>query len=119
MTDELQGVSGGTVLAAIVRPAGLVLVPERPRGDEFRYRLTRAQAGREAWPVGWKPKQDKLKVLPDLFERLNVEMSEIPVSEAAEAIGGRLKVPLVYDYNSMAQFDIDPTKTDANVPAKR
>lgn len=119
VTEELNGVSSGTALAAILRPAGLALEPVRLPGGEMRYRIRKAQAGREAWPIGWKPRGERNKILGDLFEHLNVEIKDIPVSEAVEAIEGRLKVPFLYDQNAMALHGVDPTKVQANAPSKR
>jgi hypothetical protein len=69
--------------------------------------------------VGWEPRGQRIKVLPDLFEHLNVEISDTPVSEAVEAIQSRLKVPFLFDYNAMALQDIDPAKVQAKMPGKR
>jgi hypothetical protein len=118
-TDELQGVSSGTALAALLRPAGLAFAPRRGSGGKLEYQMARAQAGRESWPVGWKPKDMPNKVLPVLFEFLNVEIADIPVSEALTAIEGRLKVPFLFDHNSLAARGVDPAKVQAEVPSKR
>ena len=117
--EDLSGMSAGTALAIALRPAGLVLAPERPTGGLLQYRVAKAQAGREAWPIGWKPHEPPNKVLPDLFAFLNVEIKDIPVSEALEAIEGRLKTPFLYDHNAMALHGVDPSQTQADVPSKR
>ena len=116
---ELQGMSSGTALAALLRPAGLALAPRSASGGKLEYQVARSQAGRESWPVGWKPKDKPNKVLPELFEFLNVEIADIPVSEALAAIEGRLKVPFLFDHNSLAARGVDPTKVQAEVPSKR
>jgi len=117
--DELKDLSCGTALAAVLRPAGLVFWPERARGETLHYRVGKPAGKQEVWPVGWEPEKRPSDVLPALFEILNVEIADIPVSEAIEAIEGRLAVPLVYDRNSMALHGADPTKVQAKVPAKR
>jgi hypothetical protein len=117
LAEELAEVSRGTALAAIARPAGLVLRPARS-GSGLEYRLERPREG-EVWPIGWAPKDRKSDSLPALFEMLNVEIKEIPVSEALEAIEGRLKVPFLYDRNAMALHQVDPTTVQADVPGTR
>jgi hypothetical protein len=119
VAEELSGMSSGTALAIMLRPAGLVFEPVRPAGSELQYRIGKAQAGHQAWPVGWKPEAKAVKVLPELFEFLNVEIKDIPVSEALEAIEGRLKIPFLYDHNAMALHGLDPTQVQADVPSKR
>ena len=119
LEDELRGMSAGTALAIMLRPAGLVFLPERTSGGDLQYRVRRGARGAESWPVGWKPEKRPYDVLPVLFEFLNVEISDIPVSEAVEAIGARLKVPLAYDRNAMAVHGVDPTQLPASVPDGR
>lgn len=110
--DELQGLSAGTALAAILRPLGLVLVPERA-GGETRLRIADSRAAQEHWPVGWPPKGNPQETLPELFKTLNVEISSTPLTEALPAIGERLKAPLLLDHNSLARAEIDlSTKVD-------
>jgi len=119
VSEALDDLSSGTALAVILRPCGLVFEPERLAGGDVRYRIHKAEAGRDAWPVGWKPRGERIDVLGDLFERLNVEIKDIPVSQAVEAIQGRLKVPVLYDQNAMALHGVDPTQIQADVPGKR
>ncbi len=116
--DELQGLSSGTALAAVLRPAGLVLAPRRERGGELEYHIGRPSAGQEVWPVGWKPEKRASDQVPALFELVNVEITDTPVSDAAGAIAGRLKVPFVFDRNAMALHGANPAAA-AEVPAKQ
>jgi hypothetical protein len=119
IADELQGLSSGTALAAIARPAGLVLEPRRPRGGKIEYRLGKPTTGGQSWPVGWEPKKRPADLLPLLFDMLNVEIQEISVAEALAAIEGRLKVPFLFDRNALALYEIDPAAVQASVPEKR
>jgi hypothetical protein len=118
VADDVNGLSAGTALAILLRPAGLALVPERVEG-ELRYHVHRAARGQQSWPIGWKPEKRISEVLPRLFEFLNVEITAIPVSQAVEAIQVRLEVPVFYDRNAMALFGIDPAQTPAELPSKR
>ncbi len=119
VADDVRGMSAGTALAILLRPAGLVLVPERPTGGEIRYRVRKAARGIQAWPIGWKPEKRANEVAPRLFEFLNVEITGIPVSEAVAAIQGRLEMPLFYDRNALALHGVDPAKVPAELPSKR
>lgn len=119
VADELKGLARGTALAAILRPAGLVLQPRHERGGPLEYRVGQPQAGGEAWPVGWKPSKRASELLPALFEMLNVEIKETSVAEALVAIEGRLDAPFLFDRNAMALHGADPAGAQADVPAKR
>jgi hypothetical protein len=118
LVDEFKDLARGTALAAIVRPAGLIVRPAET-GARLEYRVERPQAGGETWPIGWPPKQRRGEALPMLFELLNVEIKEIPVSEALAAIQARLEVPFLFDRNAMALHGVDPAKIPSDVPEKR
>lgn len=119
VTDDLQGLSSGTALAAVLRPAGLALLPERPAGGELQLRVVAARAGGEAWPIGWKTKTGADKPLAELFEFLNVEIKETSVAEATSAIQARVKAPFLFDTAALARHGIDPAAVQADVPEKR
>lgn len=119
VSDELQGLSSGTALAAVLRPAGLALLPERPAGGELQLRIIASQGGVEAWPIGWKTKTGANKPLAELFEFLNVEIKETSVAEAIVAIQARVKAPFLFDSAALARHGIDPAAVQADVPEKR
>ncbi len=118
--DELNGYSCGTVIAAIARPAGAMLVPRKPHGGEVECALVKAVEGAEAWPIGWPPEHGDAKALPQLLDSFNtVEIRETPASQAIEAIQARMKVPFLYDYNSIVKNRIDMAKAVTIPPAKK
>lgn len=106
IADELQGLSSGTALAALLRPLGLALVPERA-GSDIRLRIADSRTAKEFWPVGWPPRGNPRETLPDLFKMLPVEIKETPVSEVIASVGSRLKTPVLIDYNSLARYNAD------------
>jgi hypothetical protein len=106
VADELQGLSSGTSLAAILRPLGLVLFPEKS-GSEIRLRIASSRDAKEHWPVGWPPKGNPSETLPELFKFLNVEIADTPLTEALAAISARVKAPLLIDHNALARGEID------------
>ncbi len=118
-TDELQGLSSGTALAAVIRPLGLVLVPHREQGQEMHLRIVRSGDAKESWPIGWPPQHSPGKTLPDLFRSLNVEIDDTPLPDALAAIKQRVNVPFLFDYNSMARQQIEPEKINVTLPRKK
>ncbi len=119
VADELQGLSSGTVIAAVLRPLGLVLVPQKESGGTIKLWITDVRSTRESWPVGWPPETKPIKTAPALFNYLNVEIEDTPLSEALEAIGGRIELRMLYDHNSLARHRIDPTEAKVSMPAGR
>jgi hypothetical protein len=118
LRDELVGLSSGTALAAILRPAGAALVPVKPAGQPVQLRLVASSSAEKIWPIGWPAQQQPAKALPKLFEFLNAEIEGVSAAEAIGAIGQRLAVPILFDHNKMALHRIDLDQQVA-VPAKR
>jgi hypothetical protein len=115
VADELQGLSAGTALAAILRPLGLVLVPEK-NGQDLRLRIADSRSAKEHWPVGWPPEENPGQTLPELFKFLNVEIADTSLGETLKAIGGRVKAPIVIDYNALARLDVDLATKKVELP---
>jgi len=113
--DELEGLSSGTALAAVLRPLGLVLVPEKS-GSEIRLRIGSMRAASEHWPIGWPPKDNPTATLPGLFKNLKVEIDKTPVGEVITAVSDRLKVPVLLDHNSLAAAQIDLATAAVSLP---
>lgn len=106
VADELNGLSSGTALAAVLRPLGLVMFPER-NGPDLRLRIAAAKDTKESWPVGWPPQGNPSQTVPELFKYLKVEINNTPVSEVMLAIAGRVKMPLLVDHTSVARERVD------------
>jgi hypothetical protein len=104
----MQGLSAGTVLAAALRPMGLVAVPRFPAGGPIEVVVMDSQKAAEHWPIGWPPEKAPLHAAPELFDRLdNVEIRSFALKEALDAIEQRLGVPFLYDRNALAAEGID------------
>lgn len=117
--DELQGVSTGTALAAALRPLGLVVVPQKRRGEELKLIITDTGSATESWPVGWPSESPTRDIAPVLFEFLETEIVDTPLIEALEAIAGRLEMPVLLDHNSIARHRIEPSEARVSFPAGR
>ncbi len=118
LRDELRGLSTGTALAAVLRPAGAILRPAKPTGGELGYRIEPSKSNVESWPIGWPSDAPATKLAPKLFEFLNAEIEGVTAGEAIDAIGQRLEVPLLFDHNNMVRHRIDLSK-EITLPAKR
>jgi hypothetical protein len=117
--DELEGLSSGTALAAILRPLGLVCVPVR-RDSGLKLLVIDSRKAAESWPIGWPPQLAPNKTLPGMFKFLTVEIEKgTLLVDALEAIGGRLETPILYDYNSLARHQIDLSRAEVSSPAGR
>ena len=116
--DELNGVSLGTALAATLRPAGLVWQPVRKQGEDVKLNITKSTEAEEFWPIGWPAEGIPLEVAPSLFQKNELEIRQFPLDQVLVAIQAKAKLPMLFDYNSMARREIDLSKTNVTFVKK-
>ncbi len=119
VAEELTGLSVGTALAAVLRPAGLCLVPRAGALGRGEFAVAPWRGAPEAWPVGWPPEKPVPDVLPTLFESFNANIENVPVDRVLDALGQRLKVPILYDHRAMARHGVDTAKATVRSPKSR
>ena len=117
--EELSGMSCGAALACALRPAGLGFVPRVGPGGTLQYAVVRGGPDVEIWPIGWPTQKPLPEVLPMLYESLNANVLDRPVSEVLGVLSKRLKVPFLLDHNALARHRIDPDKKKVNSPKSR
>lgn len=117
--EELCGLSSGTALACVLRPAGLCLVPKESEVGNLRYEVVSAAPNLEIWPVGWPPEKLERDVVPEMYEFRNVNVQDVPVCKVVEAVCARLKVPALWDHNALARHGVEPDKAIVSVPKSR
>jgi hypothetical protein len=117
--DELKGISSGAALACLLRSAGYGFVPQ-VSGQQITYTMIKAGVySKETWPVGHPPEKPLPEILPGLFEYHNVNVQNIPAVKVLDAVGNRLKTPVLYDRAALDKYNIDPAKTMINYPNAR
>lgn len=117
--EELQGLSAGTMLAAAIRPLGLVLVPQAVSEKDVRLVITDVRKAPESWPVGWPPEEHEKNLAPKLYEFFTFEAPGNPVDEALAALGPKIELPFLFDHNGMAREKIDLHKSQVKMPEAR
>jgi hypothetical protein len=119
VADELQGLSHGTALAALVRPAGLALEPRSEGGGEPELYLVPAATAAWSWPVGWPNDRGMKEAAPKLFDFLPVEIVDTPLSKALAALRPRLAIPLLIDHHAVKARQIDLDRVKVRYPSGR
>lgn len=114
--DELNGLSTGTALAALLRPAGLILVAEKSTVDSVKFSVIDSQEKKQPWPIGWPAGRPPKDFVPDIMKFIPVEIEDTPLSDVLTAIQGRLKIPFVIDHNSLVRERVDLAKTKITLP---
>ena len=110
--EELQGLSCGTVLAAVIRPLGLVLVVNEG-GKQFV--IVGSRKAQEHWPVGWPPQKRPSQIAPVLFKQTEVEIDGFTLDKVLQAIEAKTGIPFVFDQNSMARNGTELQKVEVRI----
>ncbi|HIM29327.1 MAG TPA: hypothetical protein EYG57_07200 [Planctomycetes bacterium] len=118
--DELKGVSVGTALTAALRPLGLALTLRQQKGKIRFVVVDPVKHQGEVWPIGWAHKGATKQAAPTLFNYLTVEIAEgTPMSKIIDSIAPRLKIPVLFDHNSMVRDGLRLGELTAKYPLKR
>lgn len=123
VAEELDVMACGTALACVLRPAGLCLVPREGsvpgKPLQVYCEVVASRPGLEIWPVGWPPDKPDRDLLPGLYEFRNVNLENVPITRVLKAIGGQLKLPVLWDHNAMARHGVEPEKALVTLPKSR
>jgi hypothetical protein len=110
VAEELKTLSSGTTLAAILRPLGLVAMPKRPQGKKPEIVIIDSRKADEHWPIGWPNERSNLAVAPEMFGRNDYDITNYAIQGILDAVEKKIKMPFLYDHNSMARHGADPKK---------
>ncbi len=120
MIENLEGVSYGTAVACLLRPAGLGLMPRTLGGGKVRLEVRAGLTEKDAWPIGLSAEDQRRKLLPGLFEFLDVEVPKgTPMMDALGAISSKIGAPILLDHNALAELNVELTKAKVTVPPSR
>ena len=119
VAEEFNGMSTGTALAAIARPLGLVMVPNREQGKDIVIHIIDSRASKENWPIGWPIKAAPVAVEPKLFDKLPIEIRDFKLKSALDAIEKRAGVLFLYDHNTLAREGIELTEVKVTLVQKK
>ena len=119
LLDEYQGLSSGTAMAALLHSIGLVMVPEKPQGEDLQIGVVKASDAEHYWPIGASPANAPGRAFPKLFNKLTVTIDDQPVATVVEAVKKRLEIPVLQDYPALAKQGLDLTRDRVTLPEQR
>jgi len=115
----VKGHSAGTALALVLRDHGLGFRPLRtPRGS-IEIVIDPLRDAPDAWPVGWKLKESRVKTAPKLFQLIPVELDKVKMTDVFHAITVKTGVPIHVDYHAIEAKGIDVDKLVVSYPARK
>jgi len=116
---ELKGLACGTVASAVLRRDGLSIIPKLSTAGRIEYVVEKAADGRDVWPVGWAPEKPLPQLLPDLFSLRAVQIDGNPASQVLQIVADRVKLPMIFDEQSLVLKKIDPAKAMVKIPDQK
>ena len=119
MTAELKTLSLGTALAYTLRTFKMGFTPKLEPQNKYRYKVIALTPEIKTWPVGWEPEKRRQKLVPKLFEFLNVNVQGVSVAKVLAVLSKRLDTPVLYDSVSLKKHNLDPEKAIVSAPSKR
>jgi hypothetical protein len=131
--DELRGLAAGTAFAIMLRNSGMVMRPEKKRGQPVVYHVVAAgpdvirqrTLGRmtdrdmQYWPIGWESDKSPGELAPSLFQSRNAEIDGYSLEESLAAIGPLLKTPVFLDRAALKTYQIDAAKLKVKLAPTR
>ncbi len=113
---QMKGLSTGTILAAMLRSAGLQFVPDTRGQEPITLRVTPIDPAKPSWPVGWKPNGSPRLVAPAMYTIRNVEITNFTLADALTALTPPLGVPIVFDQRVLEARGIDLASVQVTFP---
>ncbi|MCA9105872.1 MAG: hypothetical protein KDA83_10625 [Planctomycetales bacterium] len=105
--DELEGLSTGTALASLLRPAGLLLTVVKDERGRVGLRVVDSRSTDEFWPIGWPYDRNPAAIAPVLADRIKVNITDFRLDQALSAIESKIEMPMLIDRNSLAEAGIE------------
>lgn len=105
--NAYQGLSEGTVLAAMLNELGLGFHPRRTPEGKLDLSIVKLGERVETWPAGWPPSEDLPKLRPVLFQAKEVELTDEPLLDVVQAIGDLVDLPILIDEHGLKANRID------------
>lgn len=118
VSGELQGMSAGTALALAMHERGVGVTLRRSGGTTQVVLVDPAQT-KEFWPAGWPVERAPRQTVPSLFNYLNVEIDDTPLSEALDAIQQRVEARFLFDHPALSRHRIDPGEVQVHFNSGR
>jgi hypothetical protein len=105
--NQYQGLSEGAVLSALLNEFGLGFHPRRTPEGKLELGFVKLGERIETWPVGWPPSDDLVKLRPAFFQAREVELTDEPLLEVAQAISDLADLPLLINETGLKSAGID------------
>ena len=103
------------MLAYVLRSAGYGFVPRLPDG-RATYKIVKMRPDAEVWPVGRTSDRSDHDAAAELFEFHNINVQNVALAAALDAVGKLLKAPLLVDRYALARQGINIEKVKVSLP---
>jgi hypothetical protein len=118
---EVEGLSGGTALAAVLAQWKLGFRPLRDPKGGVRLVVEPLEKISDPWQIGWSVDEvtPRNQIVPKLFEMVMTGFDEVPLSEVLDAVQERTGVTILINRAFCLEREIDVDQVRVSYPRKR
>lgn len=121
VSQSMQPLSSGTVLAAMLRVEGFGFRPLRTPSGNIELTIESLQEISDPWPIGWDIDESKPRntIVPNLFKFVRTGFEKAPLAQVLEAISEQTKTPILVDERLCQEKMIDIKEVGVSYPEKQ
>lgn len=116
--QDLQGFSAGLALAVILSEQGLGYRPNRTPAGSIELVVEPLNAKLNQWPIGWPVQKATFKAAPKLYAMVPIELADVELSDAIQAIAELSETPILIDYGELDAKQIKLEEIKVSFPRK-
>lgn len=121
LRQNVQGLSVGTGLAAVLGEFGLAFKPLRTPEGSIELSVAPGDDDADSWPIGWPLDSDKPQgqSVPTLFKMVPVELEDVPLNDVLVAASKTTEMPILIDYHATDREGIELSELKVTIPARK
>ncbi len=118
---EVEGLSVGTSLAAVLSQYGLGFIPLRHPDGSIELRAEPLSQLVAPWSIGWPvaEKTPRNEIFPSMFVMAQAGFDNLPLQDVLAAISVQTKVPILVNQAACLANKIDPFLVQVSYPFKK
>jgi len=116
---HVKGHAKGTALSLLLKNAGLGFRPLRTPQGTIELVIDPLSVAKHVWPVGWEPKESRLKTAPKYFTPGPVHLDKVKLVDVFHTVAVQTGVPVHLDYRTIEKHDIELQELTVSYPPRK
>ncbi len=119
--NQVQGLTLGTVLACILREAGLGFRPLRKPSGQIDLVIMPLSKLPDPWPVGWELEDQSTQsdLAPSLYQFVEIGFEDAAIEDVLDAAAAAIKIPILVDDFQVEKSGVNLSTKLVTYPSKR